>query len=73
MRARRAPREDGMQALSHDAEPVLAPGDHVFVHDSQRQHLVWAVTRTGNPIVLIDGRFRALCRDAYLPLAGSGG
>jgi hypothetical protein len=67
---RRAAREESFDDLFGDAEPPLEPGDYVFVHDTARQHLVWQVTRTGRPVVLMEGRFRALPRDEYLPLAG---
>ena len=66
----RRAREESFDDLYGDAEPPLEPGDYVVVHDSGRQHLVWSVTGSGRPVVLIDGRFRALPRDEYLPLAG---
>ena len=66
----RRPREESFDDMFGDAEPALEPGDYVYVHDSGRQHLVWNVTGAGKPVVLMDGRFRALPRDEYVPLAG---
>ena len=68
---RRAVREPGFDDLPRHAEPLLAAGDHIFVHQTERQHLVWHVLR-GRPVVLIDGRFRSLARDDYLPLVCGG-
>jgi hypothetical protein len=68
--ARRLFDGDSEESLSFDGEPALEAGDHVFVHETSRNHLVWQVTRAGRPLVLIEGAFRALPRDEYLPLAG---
>lgn len=70
--ARRFHDLDGDERPCFDADPAPAAGDHIFVHETGRNHFVWQVTRSGRPVVLIDGGFRPLPADEYVPLAGGG-